>query len=293
MTTTTLGAEAADIQHHYDVSNAFYQVWLDSSMSYSCALYTDESDDIETAQAAKLDYYRDRLRLQPDARLLDVGCGWGAMMRRVLDGVPASTAVGLTLSEAQRDHVAAAEDPRIDVRLQSWDEHEPDGLYDGIVSLGAFEHFAKAGIPAAARIERYRDFFTRCFAWLPAEGRLCLQTISLENEVEDADSPVARFFTEEVFPNSSLPRLGEIVAASEPWFRLDELRADGDHYARTCRQWRDRILDNRDLAEAASSPETVNFYRKYLMLSEIHFQRSASNLLRLTFTRRPGVIAPR
>jgi cyclopropane-fatty-acyl-phospholipid synthase len=291
--TTALGAEAVDIQAHYDVSNAFYQTWLDPSMTYSCGLYLSGEEDIDTAQVQKLDYYVDRLRLSEGARVLDVGCGWGSMVGRVLHRVPGSTAVGLTLSEAQRELVASRGEPRLDVRLQSWDEHEPDGTYDGIVSLGAFEHFARAGISASDRIARYRDFFTRCFEWLPPEGRLCVQSISLEDEVEDDTSPVGRFFTEEVFPNSSLPRVGEVVAASEEFFRLTELRADGDHYARTCRQWRDRLIDNKEAAEAASSPETVTFYRKYLMLSEAQFSRSASNLLRFTFTRRPKAIATR
>ena len=138
------GASPEQIRHHYDVGNEFYDLWLDETRTYSCALYSDSRTDesLADAQRRKLDYYAAQMRASGVGRVLDVGCGWGSMMRRLVDCHNVSSAVGLTLSPSQVEAVTAIDDPRIEVRLENWIAHDPDARYDAIVSLGAFEHFA-------------------------------------------------------------------------------------------------------------------------------------------------------
>jgi cyclopropane-fatty-acyl-phospholipid synthase len=285
-----LGADASAIRHHYDVGNDFYATWLDPSMTYSCALYGDGVDDLARAQMAKLDHYLDRLDLPVGGRLLDVGCGWGSLLARAVDRRPDITAVGLTLSDAQVAHVRATH-PSVRVRAESWADHRPDAAYDGVVSLGAFEHFASFRLTPDQRHGVYSSFFRACHRLTAGTARLGLQTIGLESDTQPA-SRSARFLTEEIFPDSSVPRLSEIISASEPFFRVTSLRVDGEHYARTCRAWRRRLMANEAAALSVSSPETVARYRKYLCLSEHYFQQGATTLFRFVFARRLTPLAP-
>lgn len=193
-------------------------------------------------------------------------------------------AVGLTLSADQHAHMESLGLPGVDVRIQDWRDHEPDGPYDGIVSIGAFEHFTHVGMFRDERITAYRAFFARCAAWLPPLGRLSLQTIALPGD-SDLVGPVPDFFAREVFPGSALPRLSEIATASERYFAITALREDSADYVRTLRAWSARLLMARDKAEALVGPETYQRYRTYLRASEIVFMRQASTLYRITLRR--------
>jgi cyclopropane-fatty-acyl-phospholipid synthase len=204
---TRAGASAAAIEHHYDVGNAFYALWLDRSMTYSSALWRDEGDDLEAAQVAKHDWHIDRSGIMPGGRFLDVGCGWGALMKRVLARHPSSTCVGLTLAREQADYVRDLNDPRIEVRLESWEDHRPASPYRGIVSVGAFEHFARLDQSEADKVEAYRRFFRFCAEHLEPDGKLSLQTIVYENS---SRAQFSQFFADEIFPESDLPHLSEI-----------------------------------------------------------------------------------
>jgi cyclopropane-fatty-acyl-phospholipid synthase len=288
----TAGASAAAIRQHYDLSNQFYAAWLDASMTYSAALVLDDDQTLEEAQRSKLEHFLDAVSPPRGGRLLDIGCGWGSLLHLAAErGI--GRAVGLTLSEAQVDHVRqSGADDRVAVELSGWEDHDPVAGYDGIVSIGAFEHFAGPGSTTEDRITRYTAFFSRCAGWLDAGGRLGLQTIALDAAVENPDSPVGRFFTDDIFPESSVPRLGEIVPAFEPWFRLDELRVDGAHYAWTCRQWRERLTVNADAAAHAATTEAVRRYRKFLLLSELQFATGAATLYRFVLTRRTADLTP-
>lgn len=160
----------ANIQAHYDLSNDFYALFLDPSMTYSCAYFEPAGISLAAAQQAKIDLSLDKCDLQPGHRLLDVGCGWGATIRRAVEQHGA-TAVGLTLSKAQaalaRERLADLGD-RAEVRLQGWEEF--DEPVDRIVSIGAFEHF---------REERYADFFAKMFRLLKPGARCCCTALSL------------------------------------------------------------------------------------------------------------------
>src|SRR5437660_2169821 len=174
---TNAGASTEAIQYHYDVSNEFYQLWLDPTMTYSGALY-EPGDTLETAQLRKIDYHIDQARAAGAKRVLDVGCGWGGLLRRLAETHGVGEAVGLSLSQAQVEWGRRIAPSNVDLRIENWSDHEPAALYDGIISIGAFEHFARLESTDAERIASYRSFFARCRDWLKPHGRISLQTFA-------------------------------------------------------------------------------------------------------------------
>ena len=280
------GASADAIQHHYDLGNEFFRLWLDESLTYSCALW-EEGDRLEDAQRRKLDYLIEGARAAGARRVLDVGCGWGSLAERLTRHHGVERVVGLTLSEAQAEHVAAAGHPGVEVRVENWIDHVPDEPYDAIISIGAFEHFAAFGLPRDERVAGYRRFFRRCREMLVPGGRLALQTNAKGNNVRLDRQTAAdlRFIIETIFPESELPWLSEIVEASEKLLDPISLRNDPEHYALTCAEWHARLLAHRNEAVDLVGEPAVADYERYLRSTVGHFERRHLSLLRLIYQR--------
>ncbi|BAC89877.1 SAM-dependent methyltransferase [Gloeobacter violaceus] len=274
------GGSPEAIRHHYDLSNAFYSLWLDESMTYSCALWEAEAPEapLAVAQQRKLDFHLRAARATGAARALDIGCGWGALLRRMREDFGVAQAVGLTLSEAQAEHVRSLGLSGVEVRTESWTAHTPAATYDAIVSIGAFEHFAQPEQASDQKIEIYRAFFERCCRWLAGSGRLSLQTIAYGTLRPEAAS---RFIQTEIFPDSELPHLGEIVAACEGLFEIVLLRNDRLDYARTCEAWLARLRARRGEALTLVGEAAVERYERYLKMSSVGFRMGKIGLLRL------------
>ncbi|MFD5555296.1 class I SAM-dependent methyltransferase [Streptomyces sp. NPDC127068] len=276
------GATAESIRHHYDVSDEFYALWLDPGMTYTCALWED-GDTLESAQARKLDHLIAGARAGGARRVLDVGCGWGSMLDRLVTAHGVEHAVGLTLSDTQAAHLERRNLPRTEVRVENWIDHAPEAPYDAIVSIGAFEHFASTGLPRAQRIAAYREFFARCRDWLPRGGRIALQSNVKGNNVRMSRQAVRDllFICETIFPESEIPALSEIVESSERLFDVVALRNDPDHYERTCQEWYDRLRRNRAAAVSCAGETTVAHYERYLGATVTHFRDRHLGLARI------------
>src|SRR5215471_11884052 len=164
MKVISLGASAEAIRFHYDVGNDFYRLWLDPSMTYTCALFAngEEEDKIFEAQVRKMDYHSALTAAAGCGRVLDIGCGWGGMLHRLVSEHRVAHAVGLTLSEAQAEWIQREPDARIELRIEDWKDHSPREPYDAIVSIESMEAFARPGLSAAKKIAVYSDFFDRC-----------------------------------------------------------------------------------------------------------------------------------
>ena len=280
------GATQKAIEHHYDVGRDFYRLWLDARMVYSCALWpAGLDDDLEAAQLAKLDWHATGAGADGAARVLDVGCGWGAMMRYLTEERGVAHVTGLTLSSDQA--AAAPSSGRAETRLEDWRDHQPGSPYDAIISIGAFEHFARPELDKAGRRAVYRTFFDRCALWLPEGGRLSLQTIAWE-DFDPATMEVTPFMTEDIFPESSLPQLSDVTEAAEGWFRLVCFRSDAEHYDHTLRLWLSRLEAARAEATELVGGEQFRRYRRYLRLSRMMFDRRVCTLYRMVFERRPA-----
>lgn len=256
-----------DVQAHYDLSDEFFQLFLDSTRTYSCAYFERDDMTLEEAQIAKIDLSLGKLGLQPGMTLLDVGCGWGATMRRAIEKYDVDV-VGLTLSKNQAAYVQQKFDemdsPRTRrVLLQGWEEFtEP---IDRIVSIGAFEHFG---------YDRYDDFFSTAYKLLPSDGVMLLHTITALNK-EQFDStglPVtmdivrfAKFIVTEIFPGGRLPSTDKVADHSaKAGFQLTRQQSLQQHYAKTLDVWAQALQARRDEAIAIQSQEVYDRYMKYL-----------------------------
>ncbi|WP_277395991.1 cyclopropane mycolic acid synthase family methyltransferase [Mycobacterium camsae] len=264
-----------DVQAHYDLSDDFFRLFLDRTQTYSCAYFERDDMTLEEAQLAKIDLSLGKLGLQPGMTLLDVGCGWGATMRRAIDKYDVNV-IGLTLSKNQAAHVQktfdAMDTPRSRrVLLQGWEQFtEP---VDRIVSIGAFEHFGH---------DRYQDFFSLAYKLLPTDGVMLLHTITGLTRAQLAQSglPIsmrhikfAKFIVTEIFPGGRLPDT-EIVAdfSEKAGFRLTRRQSLQQHYAKTLDHWAAALKASRDEAITIQSPEVYDRYMKYLTGCADHFR---------------------
>ena len=285
-----VGATPQAIQAHYDAGDAFFALFLDPTRTYSCALFRKGAeDDLDGAQIAKIDWHLDLAGVRPGARLLDIGCGWGALIERAVRTRGAAHATGLTLSAAQAAHAAAIGRPQLQVRLEDWADHRPETLYDAIISVGAFEHFAAAGLPREVRVGAYRRFFTRCAEMLASAGRLSVQTIAypagFDRTAYDA-TDYGAFVRERIFPESDLPMLPEILEAADAAFEPVIIRNDRRDYARTARIWRRRLRARREEAVALVGAQRVDDLDRYFRTSAGAFDIGTLQLLRMAFRKR-------
>jgi cyclopropane-fatty-acyl-phospholipid synthase len=278
---TVGGASVEAIRRHYDIGNDFYSLWLDPSLTYSAALW-EGKEDLFTAQMNKIDWHLDALQLRADGSLLDIGCGWGAVLHRAMQRYKLKRAVGLTLSEAQVEWIQRKQWPGVEVCAESWADHVVDNPYDAIVSIGAFEHFARLDQQVEQKLASYRHFFEFCHGALQPGGMLSLQSIIYENADRADFSP---FFADKVFPESDLPHLFEIVRAADRLFEIEMIRNDRHHYAETVRRWLANLRRHRAEATALAGKGTVARYEKFLGMMVVAFSTGTMNLTRVRMRR--------
>lgn len=278
------GASVQSIQHHYDVGNEFYQLWLDPTLTYSCALWdeNESNDRLETAQLRKLDYYIEQARAKAVERVLEIGSGWGSMAKRLVEVHDVKQVTTLTLSQAQLDWIQSFNNPQIDIHLENWQDHSPPQPYDAIISVAAFEAFAKLGLSETEKIEAYRSFFEKCYHCLKPGRWMSVQTIIYENANAEIFS---QFIGTEIFPETDLPHLSEIAKALEGLFEVVVLRNDRQHYERTLKVWLKHLKTNRSKAIEIVGEKVVSRYEKYLSASAIGFYTGTMNLSRITLRR--------
>jgi len=278
-TQTEKGATARDIQFHYDLGREFYQVWLDESMTYSCAKF-EPGDDLHTAQLRKLDFHIKQAEISANAHVLDIGCGWGSLIRRIIDTVENPRCLGLTLSQDQKSKVEETDHDNVEAQLRSWETLTDENAFDAVVSIGAFEHFARPEMSTEEKIQLYRGFFKKIRQVLKPGHCLSLQTIVFD-KMPTQSFPT--WITDEIFPGSILPRLHEILAAADGVLSLENLRNDGFDYGLTCREWVKRIEAARDEVVSLVGEERTHNYGRYLRMSSVAFEQKQFGLLRLKF----------
>jgi cyclopropane-fatty-acyl-phospholipid synthase len=281
------GASEGAIRHHYDVGNDFFALWLDPTLTYSCALW-GPGDSLESAQLRKLDYLLAETECPEGGRLLDIGCGWGSLMQRAGQTHSGADITGLTLSERQAAWVRERTASGRRVEIASWADFEAPARYDAIASVEAFEHFTRPRLTVAERVAGYRSFFDRCSEWLVPGGRLVLQTsVKGSNPFITREAAAEmRFINDFIFPDSELPWPSEILAGSERTFELLRASSHADDYVRTGEAWRDALRSRRAEAVSIAGPELVESYERYLSAVPALFAQRFVNVVRLTFATR-------
>ena len=262
----TIRRDQESVRHHYDVSNRFYELVLGPAMTYSCAVFDPPEADLAEAQAAKHELICRKLGLRPGMRLLDVGCGWGAMARHAAThhGVEV---VGVTISPAQLEWGRARVEAegladRVDLRLQDYREVD-DGPFDAISSVGMFEHVGA---------ERMQTYFGHLHELLTPGGRLLNHAISRPADQPpgiDADSFVGRY----VFPDGELIEVGAVVTAMQrAGFEARDVDGLREHYARTLRRWVANLEAHEAEARAEVGPNRWRIWRLYMAGSAAGFE---------------------
>jgi cyclopropane-fatty-acyl-phospholipid synthase len=280
------GASVESIQQHYDVSDKFYSLWLDESMTYSCALWRNEDDNLAAAQMRKIDYLVSASGASGRQKVLDIGCGWGSAMQRLVAEHRVEHVTGLTLSAAQARRIEDLGDPRLEGRLQDWADFVPDEPYDAAMSIGAMEHFVKFGWERSKKVAAYRHFFEKCHESLKPGAGMALQTIGKGNVVLDEQGlRDTLFITQHIFPESDPPRLAEIIHATEKLFEVKSIVNHREHYSRTCSAWLERLQANRTKAVEIVGREKVEVYETYLKASIRQFRLGHANLYRISLRR--------
>ena len=260
------------IAHHYDLGNDFYRLWLDPQMVYSCAYFRDQTQSLADAQADKLDYICRKLRLRPGQTLLDIGCGWGALVLHAAReyGV---TAHGITLSEQQyalaRERIAQAGlSDRVTVELRDYRDLNGEHCYDRIVSVGMFEHVG---------VDNFPRYFGTVHRLLKSDGLFLNHGIT--NDSGWQRTPLTEFINDYVFPDGELTRISTVQSAMEDaGFEIIDVESLRRHYALTLRHWVGNLDQRRQAAIAASSEATVRLWKLYMAGSAFYFDEGSLNV---------------
>jgi cyclopropane-fatty-acyl-phospholipid synthase len=277
------------IRHHYEVSNEFYELLLGPAMQYSGGCWLEGEDDRkdqEVAQARKLDVFAELMHADGADRVLDIGCGWGSAMQRFVDHHDVKKAVGVTLSRTQKDYIDAIGNPRIEVRVESWEDHTTDEPYDAMFCSNALEHFVSSKLSPSDRVRRYRKFFRHTHSMLKPGGHFALHIMTIGSPpLEKQILSDLKFLIREEFEGCHLPYLYELTNATHGLFEVTEMHQDRTWFARACRVWLEHLADRRDEAVAMESEEIVARFERYLDVFAYMFEQSYFNNYRLALTR--------
>ena len=263
--------DAQAISHHYDVSNRFYEWVLGPSMTYTCACFPSEDASLEEAQAHKYDLVCRKIGLQPGMRLLDVGCGWGGMVRHAAEhyGVQA---LGVTLSRRQaewaKEKIASEGLGHLaEVRFSDYRDVSESG-FDAISSIGLTEHIGKANLPA---------YFRSLAAKVRPQGRLLNHCITRPTTTES--NRFGGFIDRYVFPDGELEGVGVIVSAMQDnGFEVRHEENLREHYARTLAGWCHNLAAHWDEAVAEVGPGRARVWALYMAGSRLGFERHTLEL---------------
>ncbi len=286
----TKDRDSEAVRHHYDVSNEFFALFLDDSMTYSCALFEEGTESLEDAQRAKLELICQKLELEPGQRMLDIGCGWGSLAIHAAreHGVEA---LGITLSPPQAELAnerarEAGVGDQVEIRVQDYRELGADS-FDAVASIGMVEHVGLTNI----------DEYARDIAHvLRPDGKVLNHGIARVPPSEDGGHVGGEFSLRYVFPDGELLNPSRMLQAFEragfETLHLENLHMD---YAETLRHWTSRLEENLEEAERLAGAERLRVWRLYLRAARNGFETGTTAVYQLLCSRplaEPAAVAP-
>jgi len=274
------------IHFHYDVSNAFYALWLDPAMVYSCAYFATPDTDLASAQFAKLDHICRKLVLRPGDKFLDIGCGWGALLIHAAThfGVVAH---GVTLSQEQlalaRERIAQAGlQDRVTVQLQDYRDLQGESLYDKVASVGMFEHVGLKNLPL---------YFATVRRLLKPQGLFLNHGIT--HDVEGWNNTLStEFINRYIFPDGQLDTVSNILRGMErSGFEIADVESLRPHYALTLRRWVDSLERHHDEALEHVEESTYRCWRLYMAACALEFESGEIGVYQLLASKRTAALS--
>jgi cyclopropane-fatty-acyl-phospholipid synthase len=265
------------IEYHYDVSNEFYRLFLDDNMVYSCGYFKEDGDTLDQAQLQKIDHILTKLQLQPGDRLLDVGCGWGALVIRAAQR--GARAVGVTLSQNQYDWARArvAElglGDRCEIRLQDYRDLSESERFDKIASVGMFEHVG---------LKNLRIYFEKMHDLLADGGAMLMHGITATHpELREVGRGGGEFIDKYVFPDGELPHVSfALRTMAEAGLEVVDTESLRRHYFRTLTQWAHRLEDHAEVARKIVGERRYRIWRVYLAGCAYGFMHNWMNIYQM------------
>jgi cyclopropane-fatty-acyl-phospholipid synthase len=274
------GSDARAVQHHYDVSNEFFALFLDESMTYSCALFEEGVETLEDAQRAKLDLICRKLELERGQEMLDIGCGWGSLAIHAAREYGVKV-LGITLSAPQaelgnqRARDAGVGD-LVDLRVSDYRDLQ-DESFDAIASIGMVEHVGESqGDEYASQVARV----------LRPEGRVLNHGIAWIPPTEKGAHFGGEFSNRYVFPDAEVQNLSRMLLSLER-AGLETLHVENLHsdYAETLRHWAERLDQNLEEAERLAGPERLRVWRLYLRAARNGFETGLTGVYQMLCSR--------
>lgn len=275
------------ISFHYDVSNDFYALWLDEQMIYSCAYYEEASQSLEQAQCNKLDHICRKLRLKPDERMLDIGCGWGALVCWAAEhyGVNAH---GITLSRNQYEHAQRTIARRglgqkVTVELMDYRDLKGEAVYDKVASVGMFEHVGLKNLPT---------YFAVAHRMLKPGGLFLNHGIT-SDEGGWKKSVSTEFINRYVFPDGQLENVSAVLQLMEDAkFEIHDVESLRKHYELTLREWVKRLETRRGEALEHVTEPVYRIWRFYMAACAQSFEEGITGVCQILASKRESFSNP-
>jgi len=272
--------ETKEVQRHYDLGNDFYSLWLDDSLTYSCAFFRSKDSTLEEAQQEKRRIIYEKLQLKEGDRLLDIGCGWGSIILEAAKLYDIK-AVGITVSKQQYDYVKEKIKEydlgrKVEVYLLHYEDLPKLGLkFNKIVSVGMFEHVGKG---------RHRRFFEIVSSALEDGGLFLLHTIGKVHP-----SSQSRWIRKYIFPGGYLPSIEEVLRAIIGFdFNLIDLDDWRIHYYFTLKEWLRRFYQVSQYVIEKYGQDFFRMWELYLTASAVSFYTGSNHLFQFLFSK--GVV---
>lgn len=276
-TSESMEEEEEGVRDHYDIGNDFFKLWQDDTMTYSCAYFKDEDDDLKTAQEQKIEHVLKKLNLQSGDKLLDIGCGWGSLALKAAKNYDVEV-MGITLSkeqeiEAKKRAAEAGVADRVEIRRQDYRKlAEEDLKFDKIVSVGMFEHVGKENIP---------EYFEAVNKMLKEGGLSLLHSITHLKE-----KPAHPWLQKYIFPWGYIPSLREIVwELPEKNFDLLDAENIGYHYSLTAERWLENFEEVTEEVREKFDERFVRMWRVFLVGVVFTFRYAENGVHQILFSK--------
>lgn len=283
-TADSAAEEEEGVREHYDIGNDFFKLWQDDTMTYSCAYFKSENDNLKKAQQQKLDHILNKLNIQPGDELLDIGCGWGSLVLRAAEKFDIK-ATGITLSkeqeiEAKRRAAEAGLEDKVEIRRQDYREFADEGdSFDKIVSVGMFEHVGKENIPL---------YFETVDKLLKEGGLSLLHSITHLKE-----QPAHPWLQKYIFPWGYIPSFREIVwELPENNFQLLDAENIGYHYSLTAEKWLENYEETKAQVREKFDEDFFRMWRVFLIGVVFTFRYASNSVHQILFSKGKNIDLP-